>query len=146
MKIEEKNLDFYKDLLSAPALFDIDNIDETTLFFPIEVPEQQIEKEEENIILLEKTQKAGANKLVKPGLIITKFVEEVSKKKKWHGNYIAKLAYVSTEYAIPFSLREYFSLTKEKSRDRKLRKKEEEAILLLDCFVVKASQIAIIFK
>ena len=138
MKIEEKKIESYKVLLSKGKLFEVANCTTATLFFPIDVPErQQINSPEaSDIILLEKTEKTGASKFVKPGLIVQKIDD----------NYEILLAYVSTEYLIPFSLAEYFSLASPKVKAAKLKRKEEEVLLNLDCFIVRSNQVVITFK
>jgi hypothetical protein len=135
MKIKEADIRELSPILSAlynSELYDESEKNKGALFFPIEEEGEIKEETEEGVVLLhDMNRNKGSKSLIKPGLLLT-------------DKGIVKLAYVSTEYAYDFNLRN-FSLFMGKLDKFPLKKKEIDKLSAYECLLVKKEQVVITF-
>jgi hypothetical protein len=132
--IEEKTIREYHDLILKSELTNM-NILKATLFFPV-LQGEEIDKTDEGVILLE-AKKTGAIKYIRPGFILAEYTDNA-------GDIIKKLdfAYVTTEYATPFNIKDHYKFLSRTS----LKRKELEKLVDLECYLVRNETILGTFK
>jgi hypothetical protein len=132
--IEEKTIKEYHNLILKSELTNM-NMIKATLFFPV-LQGEEIDETDEGIILLE-AKKTGAIKYVRPGFILADYLDEA-------GNTVKKLdlAYVTTEYATPFNIKDHYKFLS----GTNLKKKELEKLEDLECYLIRNETILGTFK
>lgn len=133
-QIEITNIEEYYNLIIKSELANM-NSTKATLFFPI-FQEEAIDQTEEGIILLE-VKKTGRIKYIRPGFILAHYVDD-------EGNDVPQLdlAYVTTEYATVFNIRDHYKYL----RNATLKKKDIKKLEELECYLVHNETILGTFK
>ena len=133
-QIEEKKLQLYYDLILASELANM-NSTKATLFFPIK-QEEALDQTEEGLILLE-AKKTGSIKFIRPGFVLATYLDD-------EGNEVKRLdlAYVTTEYATAFNIRDHYKYL----RSTIIKKKDLEKLQDLECYLIRNETILGTFK
>jgi hypothetical protein len=124
-KIKKEEIKEIYRLLNENPLFKNFEGGNGNLFFPFEVDNQINENEQGVLLHIDKTR--GAGKLIEPGFTLDGTI---------------KVSYVSTEYAIPFYLKEYLEHFSVEKYDQEII----DALTELECFIVNKNSITLQFS
>jgi len=129
IKIEEKQIEAYYNLIYKSDLMNI-NTTKSTLFFPIGLEDVQTDDSQPVLLLEEKDRVAvtGSKRFLRTGLVIMPYTDG-------EGNEHVKLelAYVTTEWAVPFIIKDHYRYL----RTVKLRKKEVNKLQELEAYLLR---------
>ena len=129
IKIEEKQIEAYYNLIYKSDLMNI-NTTKSTLFFPIGLEDVQTDDSQPVLLLEEKDRVAvtGSKRFLRTGLVIMPYIDG-------EGNEHVKLelAYVTTEWAVPFIIKDHYRYL----RTVKLRKKEVNKLQELEAYLLR---------
>jgi hypothetical protein len=132
--IEESKIQEYYDLILKSDLAQM-NSTKATLFFPL-FQEEAVDQTEEGLILLE-AKKTGSIKFIRPGFILATYEDDDKNEVKR-----LDLAYVTTEYATLFNIKDHYRYLKAPV----LKKKDILKLSELECYLVRNETILGTFK